>query len=526
MSARESTNARVHRGLGFCAIALSFAVGIAASHGCVDERKKIAAEVFFCNPASRTADADCGAGYMCYSATQAIGGSICVPTCDPNDATTCMGVCTLSGACLSRCKVPNAPGDVDACPAPLVCSRTTDSPIESQSGADGVCLPLNAACSSNADCTSPVFTECTSNVNGATQGPTLLTSGNVCVQGKCKERNIACDPGSACITSILPDSIPAPDVCSPICTPVRDRKPGQTFNECLPGYTCLSDAFPETDAPACAPGFPGWLCVDDSGCTAGGCYDWGDTSDKFKGFQTCAPPCKTDDDCVPYDRGSNPAFLSHNTCHDGVCRNFSSIFFPMTCLRQNDPCQLDPESKCIAPADDMGMVPMMGLGAFGGAAAICVHGCSSPSDCSTMSAALHIPMTCGTIGPFNACVPMIPSLINCTTTDECYGDLTCEGPAGKAVCTKRCTADADCGNDPALGTVFFCSPLNVCTPKAPAGSLVAMPDACMSGQGVGQAAGGVKCVSPTGWACTADDQCLNGQCDLFPNTNPSFGRCK
>ena len=82
MSARDSTNARVHRGLGFCAIALSFAVGIAASHGCVDERKKIAAEVFFCNPASRTADADCGAGYMCYSATQAIGGSICVPTAE------------------------------------------------------------------------------------------------------------------------------------------------------------------------------------------------------------------------------------------------------------------------------------------------------------------------------------------------------------------------------------------------------------------------------------------------------------
>ncbi|HEX6837418.1 MAG TPA: hypothetical protein VF334_12650, partial [Polyangia bacterium] len=382
---------RVHRSLGLAGIAFAFVVGVAASHGCIDERKKIAAQVFFCNPASRTADADCGAGYMCYSATQAIGGSICVPACDPADATTCKGVCTLSGACLTRCKVPNAPGEVDACPAPLVCSRTTESPLEAASGADGVCLPLNAVCSTNADCTSPVFTECSSNVNGSTQGAGLLTTGNVCVQGRCNANKIACDPGSACIKSILPDSIPAPDVCSPICTPVRDRKPGVTFNECLPGYTCLSDAFPQTDAPACAPGFPGWLCVDDAGCTAGACYDWGDTSDKFKGFQTCAPPCRTDDDCVPYDRGGNPAFLSHNTCHDGVCRNYSSIFFPMTCLNDGDPCKLDSESKCIAPSNDMGMVPTMGLGAFGGAAAICVHGCSSASDCSTFAAAAHIP---------------------------------------------------------------------------------------------------------------------------------------
>jgi hypothetical protein len=50
-------------------------------------------------------------------------------------------------------------------------------------------------------------------------------------------------------------------------------------------------------------------------------------------------------------------------------------------------------------------------------------------------------------------------------------------------------------------------------------------DACLSGQAVGAGALGVKCVSPTGWACTAPDQCLNGQCNLFPKTDPPFGRC-
>jgi len=519
-----TADGKVRRSVGLVAIALAFLVGVAASHGCIDDRKKVAAEVFFCNPSSRTADADCGKGYMCYSAAQAVGGSICVPACDPNDPTTCMGACTESGACLTRCTVPAKPED-EKCPAPLVCARTTDSPIETTKGGDGVCLPLNSVCATSADCTSPVFTECTSNVNGSTQGNGLLTNGNVCVQGKCNANKIACEPGSACIRSILPDSIPAPDVCSPVCTPVRDRKPGVSFNECLPGLTCLSDAFPQTDAPACAPGFPGWLCVDDVGCTAGGCYDWGDTDDKFKGFKTCAPPCKTDDDCVPYDRGGNPAILSHNTCHEGVCRNMGSVFFPMTCLNEGDPCKLDPEAKCIAPSNDMGMVPMMGLGAFGGAAAICVHGCSSPSDCDNMAAAAHIPMTCGTVGPFSACVPMIPTFINCTTSAECYGDLTCEGPVGKAVCTRRCISSADCANDPALSSGFFCGAANVCVPKAPAGTMAPTADACLSGQAVGAGALGVKCVSPTGWACTAPDQCLNGQCNLFPKTDPSFGRC-
>ncbi|MGZ3440128.1 MAG: hypothetical protein ACXVDD_11465, partial [Polyangia bacterium] len=182
---------------------------------------------------------------------------------------------------------------------------------------------------------------------------------------------------------------------------------------------------------------------------------------------------------------------------------------------------LDPEAKCIAPSTDMGMVTTIPFGAFGGAAAICVHGCSSPSDCDTMAAALHIPMTCGTINQFSACVPMFPFIINCTDSSECYGDLTCEGTAGKSVCTRRCVSSDDCANDPALGTTFTCAANNLCVPKLPAGSPAAMGDQCLSGRFLNG-----NCVSPTGWACTADAQCENGQCDLIPMTDPQFGRCK
>lgn len=513
----------MRRGVGWALIAAAFAVGLYAAHGCVDDRAKVAASIFFCNPSSRTADADCGKGFMCYSGAQALGGSICVPVCDPADPATCPdGACTAAGACLQRCKVPD-PGQPEPCPSPLLCRRTTINPIEAAAGPDGVCLPVNSACSSNVDCTSPVFTECSSNTTGATQGPGLLTSGEVCLQGHCSDRGIACEPGSACVPEVLPHTIPGPDVCSPICTPARDRPDGGTFNECLPGLTCLSDAFPQTDAPACAPGFPGWLCVDDLGCTAGTCYEWSDIAPDFAGFRTCAPACNSDDDCVPFDRGGNPTFLTRNTCHDGKCRNLQSLFFPITCLRDGDPCRLDPEARCTAPAaPDMGMVPSMGLGAFGGQAAICVHGCTERKDCDTLAARLHVPMTCGSIGPRMACVPVIPSLIECKPMEGCFGDLTCEtvNGLGRQACTRRCATSADCAADPALGTTFYCSSANVCLPKVESGQPAASADQCISGQ----IAKGV-CVSPTGWACSADDQCANGQCALLPRTIPPFGRC-
>ncbi|MDB4968051.1 MAG: hypothetical protein JWN44_3740 [Myxococcales bacterium] len=511
-------SARIPRSFGIAAIAAAFLVGLVSAHGCVDDRSKVAAQVFFCNPQSRTADADCGTGFVCYTAAQSVGGSICVARCNPDDQTTCpRGVCTASGACLARCTVADAKG----CPEPLVCRRTTNSPLEVMAGNDGVCLPINASCATRADCKSPVFNACTSDVNGSAQGPGLFTSGEVCVQGSCKAAGIACQPGSACIPNVLPSTIPAPDVCSPICTPYRDRpKDGSPFNECLPGLTCLSDAFPQTDAPACAPGFPGWLCVDNLGCTAGGCSDWGDVDGRLKGFKTCAPTCKSDVDCVPYDRGGNPTFISKNTCHGGVCRNLASLFFPVTCLRDGDPCRLDVEGECRVPNPDMGPPGMGGgLGAFGGQAAACIHGCNVRSDCDTLSTTLKIPLTCVDVGTVRSCAPVIPFVTPCTDDNDCYGGLTCEGGAGKRVCTHRCMTSADCTSQPALGSSFGCI-ANVCVPRTPSGVQAPMADACLSGTILN----GI-CVSPKDWACADDADCANGQCNIFPRSDPKFGRC-
>lgn len=512
-------SARIPRSLGLTAILAAFLVGVFA-HGCVDDRAKVFNQVFFCNPQSRTADADCGAKFLCYSAAQAVGGSICAPRCLVDDPATCAGgVCTQSGACLKRCTV----GDATGCPEPLVCRRTTISPLEAKLGDDGVCLPISASCAKREDCTSPVFNACTSDTTGATQGPGLLTTGEVCVTGGCKSAGIACQPGSACVPTVLPGAIPAPDVCSPICTPVRDRPAnGASFNECMPGLTCLSDAFPQTDAPACAPGFPGWLCVDNLGCTAGGCNDWGDVDDRFKGFRTCAPTCKTDDDCFPYDRGGNPNFISKNVCHSGVCRTLSSIFFPVTCLRDGDKCKLDPEARCTIPNPDMGPPGMgTGLGAFGGEAAACIHGCNVRSDCDTLSTTLKIPLTCADVNGVRSCVPIVPLLTPCVDDGDCYGGLTCEGAGGVRVCSHACTTSSDCQTQKALGTAFACNG-KICVPRAPSGQQAPADDACLSGK---RNAAGV-CVSPSGWACGDDADCANGQCNLInPRAMPPAGRC-
>ena len=162
--------------------------------------------------------------------------------CDPDDAGQLrrrrLHAVGRLPARAARCR---RPGEIDPCPAPLICRRTTDSPLEAAGGAR---RRLPAAQRRLLDATttahSPVFNDCTSNVNGATQGTGLLTTGKICVQGKCGARDIACEPGSACIRDVLPSTIPAPDVCSPICTPVRDRKPTAA---------CSTSACPA--APAC-----------------------------------------------------------------------------------------------------------------------------------------------------------------------------------------------------------------------------------------------------------------------------------
>ena len=91
-------------------------------------------------------------------------------------------------------------------------------------------------------------------------------------------------------------------------------------------------------------------------------------------------------------------------------------------------------------------------------------------------------MTCGTINPFSACVPMIPVVINCATTAECFGDLTCEGPAGKAVCTRRCTRRPTAPTIRRSARVLLRARRTSASRRRQSGTSAPTSDACLSGQ--------------------------------------------
>jgi hypothetical protein len=471
--------------------------------GCNDDRKKVQADIFFCNPASKSADVDCGDGYVCYTASQAVGASICVPKCDPaNEAKTCpQGRCTRAGECLTGCRVE----DKDSCPAGnhvTSCVRTTYSPVEAATGNDGVCLPIAFSCATSDDCLgSPVFNVCTSETNGQdSDSTTLLRSGSVCAQGNCNRDGVACEPGSTCIKSVFgAGSEGVPDVCTPNCLYQKDPQGTKIF-QCTVGFTCMNMTFPQTSARVCMPGYPGWRCADSLGCAAGTCEKRDDLGKPYDELYLCTPACKEDSDCRPYDTSPpgmppNPTFYSRFICVNKRCHNLGSVFLTDACI-EGGSCALDSEAKC-----------MVGMGPTSGA--MCVHRCVQDQECDSLSTATHVQHSCDQ--RFGMCFPSLPFLSSCTDDSGCIEGLKCLDNSilgGLKTCTLACATTDDCAAHAALGSNFFCSPQErICVPKQPAGSPAPSPF-CLSGQ----SPSGI-CQSPSGWGCDADGECLSGKCD-------------
>jgi hypothetical protein len=392
------------------------------------------------------------------------------------------------------------------------------------SGPDGVCLPVNAVCSSNADCTSPVFNRCFSDVSVTFASAGLLTSGNTCLQGYCNQQGAACQPGSVCVQRVLPSSVPAPDVCSPLCE-TKTAPSGSSVQTCLPGLVCLTDAFPQSATHACATGFPGWLCSEDLNCVAGSCHDWGDVDQALSGLRTCSPSCASDADCLPFDGEGNPSVFSKFTCHNGVWRSLQSLFFSLACLRPGEACQLDPGAVCQTPSVDGGASPTrtcgrpdprMAFGSLGGQAPSCVHGCSTTADCAAFAQAAHVPMTCSGLVGARQCLPALPYVLPCDSDGDCTGGLTCQLVVSGTHkgCTRGCSSSSDCAKDPQLGSLFACFN-GICVLKTESGCMppAAVDELCLGGK----FADG-NCVSPGGWPCDSDANCASGSC--------THGRCQ
>jgi hypothetical protein len=470
--------------------------------GCNDDRKRVQGDIFFCNPASKSANDDCGDGYVCYTATQSVGGSICVPRCDPaNEAKTCPnGRCTRAGECLTSCRVE----DMNACPAgnhATSCVRTDYSPgTDKDSGDDGVCLPVAFSCTNSESCLgSPVFNVCTSGANGQASDPGLSQGGSVCAQGGCSHDGVACEPGSTCIKNVFGSGVSdAPDVCTPNCIYQTGQSDMGIF-QCLPGFNCLNLAFPQSGARVCAPGVPGWRCADSLGCAAGTCEPWNGVGPASVEMRVCTPHCNHDDDCHFYDRSvpglpTNPSFVSHFSCVRGFCRALGPLFITDACVAGTQKCLLDPDATCQT-------------GVAGLSVANCVHNCQADKECDLLTQSSHVKHVCEPNS--RICMASVPFATGCNDDNSCMPGLSCLDIGPMKTCSATCQTDADCATHEILGTNFACLlPLQICFPKAPAGSPAPSPSFCLSGQ-----APSGTCQSPTGWACDADGECLSGKCE-------------
>jgi hypothetical protein len=491
--------------------------------GCDTYRQRVKMDVFVCNPNSRTADADCGEGFVCYAAAQSVGNSVCVPSCDPARPETCpKGSCTVGGECLPHCSVE----DTHACSAGgsvRSCVRKDYSPSPDPA-TDGVCLPVAFSCSDKAACESPVFNVCSNTTNGEQYSPTLLRDGAFCAQGNCQSMGVGCEPGSACIKEVLPPALAgvAPDVCVPNCLSRKRAADGAVVDECMVGFTCLSAAFPQQGETArvCLPGFAGWLCADDLGCGSGLCGKW-DVTGSGEPLRHCTAPCQTDDDCVPFQGGIathvEPNAFNNFTCKEGECRSFASLFFTAACVDPKAPCALDSEAKCVVnPLNNTtpspGACPSLSMAAIANSSpAICQRACTGDGDCATLTQNTHVKYAC--VSELGICIASVPYLTPCTDDASCTPGLTCQpamAPDGPQfpICTLGCQTTKDCTDNPTLGGAFLCA-FGQCTPRTQSGCTPTVPssDGCLSGI----LSSGV-CVSPRGWFCDSDSRCQSGHC--------------
>ncbi len=488
------------------------AAGLLLAEACLDDRDKVAAALFQCNPSM--SDDQCGEGYTCYGASQSIGGSICVPRCDPKkqNADCENGICTLAGECLRSCTVK-----ANDCPEGLSCGRKSISPLDPDTN-DGVCVPVAQPCSNNDQCGSPIFNTCSNTTNRSLDGPGLRSDGNACVQGRCGELNTACQPGSACVRSILPEGVAAPDVCAPACV----RRNG--VNECLIGLTCLADAFPQTTTPVCSPGFPGWLCTDDLGCTTGSCKPWAGVAPDLR---VCSARCNSDADCLAYeDVTQAPTFFTRLTCSGGSCHSSLSLAFGSMCVAKGSGCKLDPAAVCTHPGgllgdggvtarDPCSVAGGVGFPGFGDALNFCVRDCVANSDCAMLSERTHVPHACVVfdLTGKKICAPSLPFVTPCDDSSTCLPGLSCLQPnplQPRKTCTRDCASDADCASAPALGSNFTCF-FNHCVPKVSSGCDPYQPGVASHCLGGSLGSDG-KCKSSKDWVCASGSECASGKC--------------
>jgi hypothetical protein len=440
---------------------------LAAASSCKAKDDQFFARLYSC-----TSDAECGtsrsgAQMICFNGRlHGASHGFCAEACDPSvGAADADHVCVAMGALLARCH-PHATDDDQAdCPSGLNCYRT------SLLAPEGVCMDV-PVCGPNSPCKDPYYSSCPADSIAGGAAALLQLDHLNCAHRGCRtgDQNSACLNGEGCLGNFYGTTLA--DMCVPLCDP--DMR-------CPPNYSCLRATSGPAAPDLCNPGIVGNRC-DDQSCVIGTCDDSG------AGFDVCAIPCQSDQDCQLVD-GVGFRF----SCVDsGTVRHCVTTvpFHGAACLKDDD-CRRDLGELCF-------FRNVTGATDPGGTTGECRLPCKPDGTCDPRGG---LPHTC--LGDAGGCFPGELGA-PCTLASECVDWLMCadvplDGP----------------GVDAGAGTTRICT---VPCDSAAAGPAAA-DERCDTFTSVHNGVvycGAGFCRQPTrkvGDGCDRDLECISGRCD-------------
>ncbi|MCC7537142.1 MAG: hypothetical protein IT379_13050 [Deltaproteobacteria bacterium] len=268
---------------------LGVILGAMASAGCTVDSAFLDRTTYFCN-----ADEDCGAGWSCINADP-VAPRVCArrygtyETC----VASCDGRCTARGECLRGCLV----GVEGECPSGTLCLSVNFLVPQ-----EGVCYPVDRACSSTAPCEGGDV--CLGDIGGTESAFTLYCVPPPISVGRCQEGYVFVSTGAG------------ESICLPSCDAVD--------SSCPLGLGCLTQAYGVVGAgttlfSSCFPGVAGAPCDDDTNCLLGRCANG-----------ICALPC-ADADAVTGLTGGAGCMQFDNS--------FEGELFELRCNPESGNCE-------------------------------------------------------------------------------------------------------------------------------------------------------------------------------------------
>ncbi len=346
--------------------------------------------------------ADCGPGQACAEGN-VYSADFCRPACDIDDPSSCDGVCTAAGACLTRCTIDPDGAPVGCTGDELACVR-----IDALRG-EGVCYPADS-CSRTEDCLAADPGAARLCLNDALGLPASSREG-------LDFRNLYCtaraDAQGRCPSGYLSYQFATSAGVETACYAPCELDGDGPW--CPPGTTCFrgfGQIAGTPDRPPCLPGVWGLPCEDDTHCLIGRCLPIG------RGRRACTETCAEAEGfggCGALELYSElfgtPARMS---CEDVLGTEVCVPRFDLLSLCSN---QLD----CVG-----GDTVCLELDFGETRASVCVRGCRDAADCAEGTGGTADEYRCFTDGAGGVCMKRRPLGARCVDDLDCREGVCCD----------------------------------------------------------------------------------------------------